>query len=78
MKLAKAVLDDGIPLGWNRNVFNDNQGKFYLPLVFLKLIGLAATVLAIMMGAPFWFDVLNKISNLRGSGAKPVAQKDPK
>jgi hypothetical protein len=24
-----------------------------------------------MLGAPFWFDLLNKISNVRGSGPKP-------
>jgi hypothetical protein len=23
------------------------------------------------MGAPFWFDLLNKISNLRGTGTRP-------
>jgi hypothetical protein len=33
-----------------------------------------------MMGAPFWFDTLNKISNLRGTGNKPqtTADKDGK
>lgn len=71
IKMTKAILDDGIPLGWNRNVFNDNKGVFYFPLILLKILGLAATVLAIMMGAPFWFDVLNKIANLRGAGKKP-------
>jgi hypothetical protein len=39
--------------------------------ILSKLAGLLVTVFAIMMGAPFWFDVLNKISNMRGSGAKP-------
>jgi hypothetical protein len=71
IKMARAILDDGIPLGWNRNVFNDSKGKFYFPLIFLKILGLAATILAIMMGAPFWFDLLNKVANLRGSGRKP-------
>lgn len=71
MKTLKAVLDDGIPLGWNRNVFNDNNGNFYWPLVLLKILGLTATVIAIMLGAPFWFGVLNKIANIRGVGKKP-------
>jgi len=28
------------------------------------------------MGAPFWFDLLNKISNLRGTGTKPQSSSD--
>jgi hypothetical protein len=33
-----------------------------------KLLGWLATVLAISQGAPFWFDMLNKVINLRSSG----------
>ncbi len=29
------------------------------------------SILAVFMGAPFWFDILNKIANLRGTGPKP-------
>jgi UPF0716 family protein affecting phage T7 exclusion len=57
-------------MGWNRNAFNDNNGTF-LALVLLKIPGLTTTVIAIIMGAPFWFDVLNKIANIRGVGKKP-------
>jgi hypothetical protein len=32
--------------------------------------------LAICLGAPFWFDILNKIANLRGTGPKPVVADD--
>ena len=39
-------------------------------LLFSKITGLLVTILAIMMGAPFWFDLLNKISNLRGTGVE--------
>jgi hypothetical protein len=28
------------------------------------------------MGAPFWFDILNKIANLRGTGRKPASSAD--
>jgi hypothetical protein len=38
-----------------------------------KVIGILATMLAIMLGAPFWFDLLSKIVRLRGSGAPPPA-----
>jgi len=58
-----------LPLGWKAanvkdlNAFADYSVK--------HIAGWLATILAIMLGAPFWFDILNKISNLRGSGPKP-------
>lgn len=71
IKATRAVLDDAIPLGWRSDVFYTAENKFSGWLVISKIAGLFMTILAIMMGAPFWFDVLNKISNLRGSGSKP-------
>ena len=37
------------------------------------LLGWLVTALAGMLGAPFWFDLLQKLINLRGAGPKPVA-----
>jgi hypothetical protein len=37
-----------------------------------KIVGLAATVLAISQGAPFWFDLLQKAVNLRLAGTPPA------
>lgn len=71
IKKSTAALNDMIPLGWNSQPFNDVNGKFNGWMILQKLAGLLATILAIMMGAPFWFDILNKISNLRGAGNKP-------
>lgn len=39
------------------------------PILFL---GFLITALAISLGAPFWFDLLNRFVNLRVSGAKPA------
>jgi len=39
---------------------------------FLKIVGLLATTFAISLGAPFWFDLLNKFMSFRSSG--PPAQ----
>ncbi len=47
--------------------------NFILSWLF-KLIGLALTVAAVSMGAPFWFDLLNRITNLRGAGARIVSR----
>jgi hypothetical protein len=38
-----------------------------------KLLGLALSIMAVSMGAPFWFDVLNKLVNVRLVGRKPEA-----
>jgi hypothetical protein len=34
------------------------------------LLGWLITLLAVSLGAPFWFDVLTKVSNLRSSGPR--------
>jgi hypothetical protein len=38
----------------------------------LKVIGWLITGLAVALGAPFWFDLLNKLVNLRGAGPRPA------
>jgi hypothetical protein len=40
-----------------------------------KIVGLAATALAISQGAPFWFDLLQKAVNLRLAGTPPATEK---
>lgn len=53
-------------LGW-RGVLKDNTWKDWLE----RLLGWFLTVLALSMGAPFWFDLLNKFMNVRYSGKSP-------
>ncbi|MFK8105485.1 MAG: hypothetical protein AB8G15_23430 [Saprospiraceae bacterium] len=36
-----------------------------------KILGWLVTALAISLGAPFWFDLLKKVVNVRGAGATP-------
>lgn len=36
-----------------------------------KLLGLLLTVFAVSLGAPFWFDLLNKFVNVRAAGTPP-------
>jgi hypothetical protein len=38
----------------------------------VKLLGMLITVLALSLGAPFWFDALGKLSGLGKSGPKPA------
>ncbi len=39
-----------------------------------KIAGWILTIFALSLGAPFWFDMMNKIGNLRASGKKPAAE----
>jgi len=39
---------------------------------FLILLGWLLTAIAVSLGAPFWFDILNKIINIRNAGKSPV------
>lgn len=39
--------------------------------IWPKLLGLLLTALAVSLGAPFWFDMLNKIVNIRAAGRAP-------
>ncbi len=39
--------------------------------VLMKILGFILTALAVSLGAPFWFDLLRKLVNIRSSGEKP-------
>ncbi len=67
------VLSLGFPIGWKSNSSDDVTIKSLKP----HFIGWLATIFAIMMGAPFWFDMLNKVANLRGNGTKPASSSAP-
>jgi hypothetical protein len=38
---------------------------------FLKVLGIILSAGAAAQGAPFWFDILKKLVNIRGAGANP-------
>ena len=42
---------------------------------FLKAMGIILSAGAAAQGAPFWFDLLKKLVNIRGSGANPAEKK---
>ena len=43
----------------------------------LKIVGLLATTFAVSLGAPFWFDLLNKFMAFRSSGTPPQSNAGP-
>ena len=63
-------------LGWHDNVFHDKNGYSWSKQIWLeRFIGWLLTILAISLGAPFWFDILNKIINIRFAGKAPEEPK---
>ena len=76
LTVAGAIRDTNAPpIGWARDT-NDVRAwpTGFWPMAF-KLFGLLLTAFAITLGAPFWFDLLNTIINLRLSGDPPAASK---
>jgi hypothetical protein len=62
----------GIPIGWpGRDFTTDPRGARDVGTWGVKLLGLLFTALALTLGAPFWFQLLNKFVNVRGSGSPP-------
>ena len=57
----------GLPLGWKQ--WPRDWGEWAN-----KIIGLLLTALAVSLGAPFWFDLLKKVVNIRAAGGLPGAE----
>ena len=74
VKLNDAVKGLDVPLGWS---LQRGDEPTQLPNDWLallaKLAGLALTIGAVMLGAPFWFDLLSKVARIRATGAPPPA-----
>ncbi|MBW4470829.1 MAG: hypothetical protein KME45_10570 [Stenomitos rutilans HA7619-LM2] len=65
-----------LPIGWNATNWQEQwqlhpQGRLIASLKLL--IGWLVSAIALSMGAPFWFNVLNKIVNVRNSGKPPAS-----
>lgn len=75
-----------LPIGWSASEIKSELSSWpaliakfgFWPVLFhglwwtlVKIVGLGITVFAISLGAPFWFDMLSKLMNVRGAGNKP-------
>lgn len=60
-----------VPVGWDKenwgSLFSGNSN------FILKLLGWILTAIAVSLGAPFWFDGLGKVLNIRRAGARPAS-----
>jgi hypothetical protein len=55
-----------LPIGWEEDNRPHGLGEWTE-----AILGWILTALALTLGAPFWFDVLGRVSNVRSAGAKP-------
>jgi hypothetical protein len=66
-----AISSASLPIGWSEVPKPDQW-----PTV---IVGWLITAFAVSLGAPFWFDLLNKFVNIRASGKAPEEEpKSPK
>jgi hypothetical protein len=63
-----------LPIGWSQGA-GDATNAQQAPPWWTKLAGFLLSIFAVSLGAPFWFDVLNKLLNLRRSKGGKTEQK---
>jgi hypothetical protein len=72
VKLATATIRElPLPIGWEKGNRPCSAWD-----ITTKITGWLLTSLALMLGAPFWFDLLNKAVNLRSVGKRPMKNED--
>ncbi|CAG4990536.1 hypothetical protein DYBT9275_00552 [Dyadobacter sp. CECT 9275] len=69
----------GLPIGWKSVVPESVHGwkvlRVFFTLLAKNLLGWLLTAAALSFGAPFWFDLLVKLVNIRNVGNKPEPEK---
>jgi hypothetical protein len=75
-----ALAQEGFPVGWPPGHFldiQDEKGNWealwaaHPSILYRPLLGWFITAVAALFGAPFWFDMLQSIIRLKGSGPSP-------
>lgn len=76
--IKRAVESDKIrmPIGWEGvSSVKTFLMSFFASLNIVHIVGWLFTAFAVSLGAPFWFDTLNKFVNIRSVGKKPEKEK---
>lgn len=60
-----------LPLGWGHRGSGPSATPHGLGSWLSKIAGILITTFALTLGAPFWFDILGRLVQFKGSGAKP-------
>jgi len=73
-KLSVTLSQDlKLPVGWTAGSMPAEPTLGYW---LLKGLAIILSAIAASFGAPFWFDVLDKVMNIRGAGKKPAKAED--
>lgn len=86
--VQKKLTDLAVPIGWvkegtdaqmkNGQVLPDRSDfNGFADLVRQHLLGWVLTALAATLGAPFWFDMLNRVISIRAAGKPPEEEPKP-
>lgn len=73
MKLIDSLYKGNAPIGWEADGVHKWQDLSTVKIDwFSKILGWLVSAALLAMGAPFWFDLLGKLVNLRKAGIKPT------
>ena len=65
--VVNAILSAPLPIGWDF-AHLDGSGWAWI----MRIVGIALSALALSLGAPFWFDLLGAVANVRNAGKLPA------
>ncbi len=70
---ASAALEQirPLPIGWDPHPKSFTTSQSAAWFWVQKIAGFVITGIALSLGAPFWFDLLSRVMNVRGAGEKP-------
>ena len=85
-RVQQQLMDLTLPIGWTRNPPQADKhmylgvpetGKDVWKTLSYHLLGWLITAVAATLGAPFWFDMLNRIMSIRSAGKAPEEMPKP-
>ncbi len=71
-ELFSELKNSSLPLGWPQK---DSLCDVFNNIKLTQIVGWLLSTMAISMGSPFWFDVLNKFIRIRSTGISPAEKK---
>ena len=72
--MLKDLNEADLPIGWTKAGLTATFSDYKAALS--KILGLMISIFAISLGGPFWFQVLNKLVNLKSSGIEPLTMEE--
>ena len=78
------MLGDNLPVGWSSGIplevkdetKNTLDWFWKSPNGWMMLVGWLITAIATLFGAPFWFDLLQTVIRLKGTGPSPQEKRN--